>query len=60
MKKSKLLKLLKKNGITFVKHGKRHDIYYSPITGKEFPIPRHVKEIAQGTLQNILLDAGLK
>lgn len=60
MKKSELLKLLKKHGITFAKHGTRHDIYYSPITNKEFPIPRHAKEIAKGTLHNILTDAGLK
>ena len=60
MKKSELLKLLQKNGITFVKYGKRHDIYYSPKTGKEFPIPRHAAEIAKGTLHSILTDAGLK
>ncbi len=60
MKKSELLKLLKDSGIQFLKHGKKHDIYYSPITSKRFPVPRHKTEIARGTLQSILKDAGLK
>ena len=57
---SELLKLFSKNGIVFIKHGKRHDIYYSPITNKYFPVPRHAKEIATGTLKSIMKDAGLK
>ena len=60
MKTSELLKLLKQNGIKFVEHGKRHDIYRSPITGESFPVPRHKGEIAKGTLGSILKSAGLK
>ena len=60
MKTSELLKLLKKSGITLMRHGKGHDIYYSPITGKQFPVPRHTAEIKTGTANNILKDAGLK
>lgn len=60
MKLGELLKLLVRNGIRFVQHGKRHDLYYSPITGKQVPVPRHAKEIAAGTLESILRDAGLK
>ena len=60
MKTSELLKLFKKHDITFAQHGKRHDIYYSPITGKSFPVPRHAKEIATGTLKSIKKDAGLE
>lgn len=60
MKLSELLKILGKNGIKLVQHGKRHDMYYSPITGKQFPVPRHAKEIADGTLNSIMKDAGLK
>lgn len=60
MKQSELLKLLNKNGIKLLQHGKRHDIYYSPITGKMFPVPRHAKEIATGTLMSIKRDAGLE
>jgi mRNA interferase HicA len=60
MKTSELLKLFRENGIMLNKHGKKHDLYYSPITNKIFPVPRHKTEIAHGTLQNILKDAGLK
>lgn len=60
MKASELLKLLSKHKIKLVEHGKRHDMYYSPITGNTFPVPRHKAEIATGTLKSILEDAGLK
>ena len=60
MKQSELLKFFAKNKIVIVQHGKRHDLYYSPITGKTVPVPRHAKEIATGTLKNILKDAGLE
>ena len=60
MKLSELLKLLRKNGVSFVQHGKRHDLYYIPITGKTFPVPRHAKEVAVGTVKSILKDAGLE
>lgn len=60
MKTSELLKLLKKQKIVFVEHGKRHDIYQNPVTGTTFPVPRHKAEIATGTLKSILEDAGLK
>lgn len=60
MKLSELLKLLTQNNIKLKRHGKEHDMYYSPITDKSFPVPRHKKEIAEGTLNKILKDAGLK
>lgn len=60
MKTSELLKIFAKNDIKLSQHGKRHDIYYSPITGKEFPVPRHAKEIATGTLKSIKKDAGIE
>ena len=50
MKTGELLKLLTENKIKIKRHGKKHDIYYSPITGKSFPVPRHKTEIAEGTL----------
>lgn len=53
-------KLFNKNNIQFLQYGKRYDMYYSPITGKKFPVPRHVKEIAEGTLKSIKKDAGLE
>ena len=60
MKASELLKLLKENGCNLVEHGKEHDKYYSPVTGTCFRVPRHKKEIATGTLNRILKDAGIK
>ena len=61
MKYSELKKLLKKNGCYLKEHGKRHDMWYSPKTGKTFPVLRHDgKEAAKGTLDSILKDAGLK
>jgi len=60
MKTSELLKKFRKHKIVLVEHGGRHDHYYSPITGKKFPVPRHKGEISTGTLHSILKDAGLK
>lgn len=54
MKTSELLKLLREHGCTLVEHGGRHDKFYSPITGKTFPVWRHKKEIPTGTVQKIL------
>lgn len=56
-----LKRLLKKNGCTLDHHGKRHDIWFSPITGKQFPVGRHDKqEIPTGTLKSIKEDAGIE
>ena len=60
MKRSELLKLLKKHGCKFVEHGGNHDIFYSPVTGKCFPVWRHAKDIAPGTAHAILKQAGIK
>ena len=61
MKISELAKLLRKNKCTLVEHGARHDKWYSPITGRNFRVPRHKnQEVPKGTLDSILKDAGLK
>lgn len=60
MKTAELVKLLKKHGIKFVRAGANHDEYYSPITGKKFPVWRHSKEVPTGTLHEILKQAGVK
>ena len=60
MKTQELLKLLKKHNCHILRNGSRHDIWYSPATGKQFTIPRHKAEIPVGTLNNILRDAGIK
>jgi hypothetical protein len=41
MKKGELLKRITAQGCIFVKHGKKHDFYKNPRTGKEERIPRH-------------------
>lgn len=60
MKTQELIKLLKKSNCYIIRNGSRHDIWYSEITGKQFPIPRHKAEIPPGALNNIRKDAGLK
>ena len=56
-----LLRYLKKSGIEFKAHGKKHDIYWSPETGAEAQIPRHrSQELKKGTTERILKDLGLK
>ncbi len=61
MKTSELKKMLKKRGCFIIEHGKKHDLWYSPITGKEFRVGRHpAKEVANGTVESILKDAGIK
>ena len=60
MKKSELLKILKRGDCSIVREGKRHEIWYSEKTKKQFSVPRHAKEVATGTVANILKDAGLK
>ena len=61
MKYSELEKLLKKAGCTVHREGSNHTIWYSPITGKTFPVGRHRSEdVRQGTLKSIKRDAGLK
>ena len=57
---SELLKLFKQNGIVFVEHGKKHDKYYSPITGNTFPISRDKKQdVGIDLLNKIKKQAGL-
>jgi mRNA interferase HicA len=41
MKRSELLKQLKKEGCILLRPGSRHDIYINSKTGQKQPIPRH-------------------
>ena len=41
MKRSELLKQIKKEGCKLLRSGSRHDIYINPKTGQKQPIPRH-------------------
>ena len=61
MKVSELKRLLKKHGCYKTDDFTNHENWYSPITGKEFLVLRHnSKEVASGTLHDILKKAGLK
>ncbi len=58
---SELEKKLKKAGCRIDHEGKRHTMWYSPITGQTFPVGRHkTEEVKKGTLKSILDAAGLK
>lgn len=60
MRTSEFKKLLKDAGCYFVKHGGRHDKWFSPITGNSFFVPRHdSQEIPNGTLAEIRKQAGI-
>ena len=52
MKRSELLKQIKKEGCIFYRSGSRHDIYINPKTGQKQPIPRHL-EIDNGLANHI-------
>lgn len=61
MKYSELERKLKKAGCYFVRDGKKHPIWYSPLTDKEFQTSHHKsEEVKFGTLQSILKDSGCK
>lgn len=61
MKYSEVERKLKKAGCYFVRDGKKHPIWFSPITGKEFQTSRHKsEEVRFGTLQSIVRDSGVK
>jgi len=61
MKYSELERKLKKAGCYYLRDGKKHPWWYSPITKKEFQTSHHKsEEVKKGTLKSILTDAGLK
>lgn len=61
MKVSEMIKKLKQAGCYKTDEGSKHDQWYSPKTGKYFMVPRHQsKELATGTANQIMKDAGLK
>jgi len=53
MKRGALLKILKRQGCIFVKHGKKHDQYMQPKTGKIDQVPRH-PDISEDTAKSII------
>ena len=56
-----LKRKLKKFGFYKLREGARHEMWFSPITGKQFPVGRHdTQEVASGTLNSIKRDSGLE
>lgn len=61
MRVSELIKKPVQNGVVLKREGGRHDLYYSPVTQKTFPVSRHrTEELPAGTLAAILKQAGVK
>ena len=61
MKGSEIKRMLRNGGCRKVGEYEGHEKWYSPKTGKTFPVTRHdSKEVAVGTAHRILKDAGLK
>jgi len=53
MKRNLLLKLIRKQGAVFVRHGSKHDIYLNPKTGRIEQVPRH-SDIEENLAKNII------
>lgn len=61
MKTSEITKLLNKAGCYVVRHGSRHDLWFSPITGLIFQTSYHESEEAKtGTMKKISKLSGVK
>lgn len=59
MKRSKLVRQLRKEGCILLRRGARHDIYMNPSTGKRQPVPRHT-EIDNSLVKHIRKYLGLE
>jgi predicted RNA binding protein YcfA (HicA-like mRNA interferase family) len=53
MKKNELVRIITKAGAVFVRHGREHDVYRNPRTGKQDYVPRHI-EIKENTARAII------
>lgn len=61
MKYSELYQILRKARCQIEREGAGHTIWFSPISGRKFTVPRHKNEdVPKGTLNSILKAAGLK
>jgi mRNA interferase HicA len=60
MKYSELKRMLRKKGCIYDHDGGNHEIWFSPMTGKKFPVARHdSQEVAPPTLAQIKRQAGI-
>ncbi|MDR0987136.1 MAG: type II toxin-antitoxin system HicA family toxin [Ruminococcus sp.] len=61
MTQNELKKRLRAIGCEKILEGKRHEIWYSPITDNRFPVGRHGSEdVPKGTLAAIKNQSGLR
>ena len=61
MKYSEVERKLVKFGCVYLRDGKKHPIWFSPITGNEFQLSHHKsEEVKYGTLKNISKESGVK
>ncbi|MCD8202116.1 MAG: type II toxin-antitoxin system HicA family toxin [Prevotella sp.] len=57
MKYNQLIDKLTNSGCYVLRHGKRHDFWYSPLTGKKLAVPRHgSKEVKNVILAKVYKD----
>ena len=55
MRYSELEKELRKINCTIIREGANHTMWYSPVTGKTFPVSRHkTEEVPTGTLLSLI------
>ena len=55
MKRTDLLRYLMKNGCSYEREGKKHTLFYNPVSNKSVTIPRH-REINNFTAKAICKD----
>lgn len=61
VKYSELYKRLREIKCNIIREGANHSMWYSPVTGKTFPVSHHKsQDVPMGTLKSIERDAGLK
>jgi mRNA interferase HicA len=59
MKRQEFIRELEQSGCVFKRHGKRHDVYFNPATGRSAPVPRHT-EIKDSLCRLIRRQLGLE
>ena len=61
-KVSEIVKRIRKETSCYkIRDGNKHEIWFNPVSGKKFPIPRHKsQELKTATANSILKAAGLR
>jgi mRNA interferase HicA len=58
LKRQAFIRELERAGCEFVRHGRKHDVYWNPANGRQAPVPRH-REIADTLCEAIRKQLGL-